>query len=633
MFPYTTNTTERFRFYWSILQTPDISKFPTNAWVYLFKDRRWTILYIGKAKNLQKRIGQYFSLNSLRKQEMLQKAEKIDFLIVKNESEALYLEDNMIKQHQPFYNNLLKADNSYTYIKITKESFPQIILTKRRINDGSLYIGPKKDSIQLKKFLQYLRQILKFRGCKTTQFKQEKLCSDYYFWLCRGRCKLTKTKKLKDSLIKDVASEGELEDLKDYKDIITSITSFFKWNTKPIEKEIHQQIEIAIIHENFERAAQLRDIYQSLQWFVEKQDVVLPDKKDGYLALVKSIGTKYIYTVLVFTQGKLMDVITSKEQHSDIDEDSLSLAIQRTFGEWMVKKNNNETIILWNFQHKSSEIFSKNLLKSLLPLAENFLESYIITQSLQEESTMINDMFATLKTRYGLKKTPYRIECIDISHLSGWRTSGGLSCLVEGLPYKKWYRRYKIKAKKSDDYEALRELLERRFKQHLESQKSLIIWNHQQKSSEILNKSSEILSDNPLPSCLIIDGGKGQLNVVKKLCKDPKRKKIVSQIDIISLGKWEARKKSNIWKTKKTQWIKASLIKEVASAGEPEDLLKQNKLITEIIYRLDDKLKIHETSMTYDQADKIFLKARDEAHRFANNYRKKQMSKEFKNSN
>ncbi|MEI7919890.1 MAG: GIY-YIG nuclease family protein [bacterium] len=139
------------------------------------------MLYIGKAKNLQKRIGQYFSLNSLRKQEMLQKAEKIDFLIVKNESEALYLEDNMIKQHQPFYNNLLKADNSYTYIKITKESFPQIILTKRRINDGSLYIGPKKDSIQLKKFLQYLRQILKFRGCKTTQFKQEKLCSDYYF--------------------------------------------------------------------------------------------------------------------------------------------------------------------------------------------------------------------------------------------------------------------------------------------------------------------------------------------------------------------------------------------------------------------------------------------------------------------
>lgn len=549
------------------MQTPDISKYPTNAWVYLFKDRRWTILYIGKAKNLQKRIGQYFSLNSLRKQEMLQKAEKIDFLIVKNESEALYLEDNMIKQHQPFYNNLLKADNSYTYIKITKESFPQIILTKRRINDGSVYIGPKKDSIQLKKFLQYIRVILKFRGCKTNQFKQGKLCSDYYFWLCRGRCKLDKARTVSD-----------------YKTIIHTITSFFKGNTKPIETEIHEQIETAIIHENFERAAQLRDIYTSIQWFVEKQNVVLPEKKNGYIGLIKTIGTQYIYTVLVFIQGKLMDVITSKQQHSDIDEDSLYLAIQRTFGEANMKKNKNDIQI-------TSKGFGKIISKEHWKIAENFLESYIITQSLQEESTMINDMFATLKNRYGLKKTPYRIECIDISHLSGWRTSGGLSCLIEGLPYKKRYRRYKIKAKKSDDYEALRELLERRIQSWWE-----------------------------LPSCLIIDGGKGQLNVVKKLCKDKtERKEIVHQIDIISLGKGEARKKSNIWKTSKN------------SPDRERNEEGVDKKISEIIYCLDDKLKIHEIPMIYDQADKIFLKARDEAHRFANSYRKKQMSQEFKN--
>jgi len=169
---------------------------------------------------------------------------------------------------------------------------------------------------------------------------------------------------------------------------------------------------------------------------------------------------------------------------------------------------------------------------------------------------------------------------------------------MAGLPYKKWYRKYKIKAKKSDDYAALQELLERREQSWWE-----------------------------LPNLLIIDGGKGQLGVVKKLCKDPKRKKIVSQMDIVSLGKGEARTKSNIWKTKKP---KSSLIKEVASIGEPEDLKKLNSKITEIIYRLDDKLKIHEIPMVYDQADKIFLKARDEAHRFANSYRKKQMSMEFK---
>lgn len=557
----------------------------------MFKDKRDTILYIGKAKNLQKRLWQYFSPTSLRKQEMLSKASKIDFLTVKNESEALYLEDNLIKQHQPLYNNLLKADNSYTYIKITKEVFPQIFLTKRRINDGSLYIGPKNDTIQLKRFLQYLRQIVKFRGCKATQFKQGKLCSDYYFWLCRWRCK------------EPFKSKPE-----EYKNILNSITSFFKWNTKPIEKEIHEQIETAIIHENFEWAAQLRDIYTSLQWFVEKQDVVLPEKKDGYLALIKSIGTQRIYTVLVFTQGKLMDIITSKEHHSDIEEDSLHLSIQRTFGEWTIKKNKNEVQIT----SKKFVNIGKNTTEELWKLAENFLESYIISQSLQEESTIINDMFKTLKDRYGLKNIPYRIECIDISHLSGWWTSGWLSCLMAWLPYKKWYRKYKIKAKKSDDYEALQELLERRFS-------SL-------KSSSLKSKAEEndLMDLGPygpstdFPNLLILDWGKGQLGVVKKLCKDPKRKKIVSQIDIISLGKWEARNKTNIWKKR----LQASSFKLQAK--------EKWSIIAEKIYYFDKKLNIHSQSIVYDQADKIFLKARDEAHRFANSYRKKQMSQEFK---
>ena len=226
-------------------------------------------------------------------------------------------------------------------------------------------------------------------------------------------------------------------------------------------------------------------------------------------------------------------------------------------------------------------------------------------------------MFATLQKRYHLKHIPYRIECIDISHLSGGRTSGWLSCLMAGLPYKKWYRRYKISGKQkawspkpSDDYEALQELLERRFSPSLKERGSG--------------------GEGELPSCLVIDGGKGQLNVVKKLCKDPKRKEIANQIDIISLGKWEARTKSNIWKLTETKKLMASLIKEEVSADADGGFVRPNKLITEIIYRLDQNLKIHETNMVYDQADKILLKARDEAHRFANNYRKKQMSKEFK---
>lgn len=549
--------------------TTNIHKIPTSAWVYLFKDKKGNILYIGKAKNLQKRVSQYFAPNSLRKQEMLNKAATLDFLIVNNESEALYLEDNLIKQHQPEYNNLLKADNSYTYIKITHEQFPQILLTKRKIHDGATYIGPKRDSIQLKKFLQYMRQINKYRWCKTTQFKQAKVCSDYYFGLCQGRCKMTNEREAQNA----------------YKDILHTITSFFQGNTTPITQEIHKQIQQASEQQNFEWAAQLRDIYLSLQWFVEKQDVVLNKNQDGYLALIKTIGTQYLYTVLVFAQGKLIDVITSKQQTSDIDADSLEMAIKRTFWEGESQKDGPERRIIWLSKKINKKIAiekDEKILKPLRILAQNFLESYIITQTLQEDTQLINEIFQTLKTRYHLKNIPYRIECIDISHIQWGRASGGISCIQEWLPYKPWYRKYKLTTKTGDDYAALQEVLSRRIK----------------------NKEN-------MPSCFLIDGGKGQLQSIKKIVEsDKQRKELFQNIDIISLGKGEARKKSNIWTTK----------------------VKKNKThqIGEKIYYFDQQMHIKHQDMVYDQADKIFLKTRDEAHRFANKYRKEQMSKDRK---
>ncbi|MDR2541330.1 MAG: GIY-YIG nuclease family protein [Candidatus Peribacteria bacterium] len=118
----------------------DLSHLPNDPGVYLFKDASGTILYIGKAKNLQKRVSQYFAPGSLRKQEMLVKAHTVDFLVVKNEGEALYLESNLIKKHKPFYNSMLKGGNGYTYIKLTHHEFPQVITTRMKKNDKATYI-------------------------------------------------------------------------------------------------------------------------------------------------------------------------------------------------------------------------------------------------------------------------------------------------------------------------------------------------------------------------------------------------------------------------------------------------------------------------------------------------------------
>lgn len=563
--------------------TIPIANIPTQPGVYLFKNEKGQILYIGKAKNLQKRIQQYFSPGSLRKQEMLAQAFGLDFHVVKNEGEALYLEDNLIKKNQPYFNNLLKADNSYVYIKITDEPFPQIILTRKKWNDKGTYIWPKHNTQNLKKFIQYLRQVLQFRWCKTSQFRQGKICSDFYFWLCKGRCvtmhpkNAVETHCMRLNGAKKKCGVWNVETAEEYKKIIQTITSFFKWNTKPIKDIIKQQIHQASQQNNFERAAKLRDIFVEIDNLTEQQTVVLTEKSTGYIIQVRPVGQRRIYIILYFYEWKLIDIIRHKEHQNDKESDEIIFDLQREFGTLYEQKVRDGMLF------STIKKLSAGSKKALSELSDHLAQAYIVNSSFSENNLM-NDLLATLQTRYQLKKFPYKIECVDISHLSWWRVSGGLSCLLGGIKYPHGYRKYKISSKlkagsskPQDDYESLRELITRRIK------------------------------NNELPDLLVIDWWKWQLNVIKKIMKeDTKLKEILQNIDIIALGKGEARNKTNIWTT--------------STKG----------LVTEKIFAFNEKLAIHEQAMTYDEADKILIQARDEAHRFANAYRKKQMQKEFK---
>lgn len=276
----------------------------------MFKDAKGAILYIGKAKNLNKRVSQYFTPGSVWKQEMLTKAEQIDFLVVENESESLYLESNLIKKHLPPFNNMLKGANAYAYIKLTKHPIPQVFITRKKLNDGAIYIGPKHNTKQLKKFLQYLRQIVQYRTCPLSQFKQQKLCSDYYFKLCQGRC-----------------AKSDLP-APDYEKLIVS---FFKGNTKPIETKIKNLIDEAVQLQNFERAAKLRDIYYQIDQFTEKQTVEISKSITSYLLQIRKIGNWRVYVLLNFREGKLVDVIRHHFEESDMDEETMLASFESEF--------------------------------------------------------------------------------------------------------------------------------------------------------------------------------------------------------------------------------------------------------------------------------------------------------------
>ncbi|MEF2176184.1 MAG: GIY-YIG nuclease family protein [Candidatus Absconditabacteria bacterium] len=553
----------------------DLNTVPNNPGIYIFKTIKNQILYIGKAKDLRKRISQYFSVGSVWKQDMLQKADKLEFIFVNTEEESLLLENNMIKQYKPPYNSLLKGDNSYTYIKITNEDYPQVIFTRYKNNDGAYYIGPKTNKRDLIKLLQFLGSVLKFRQCKSNEFKRGKPCSRYDFGICKGWCVCAaKSKQIPKNFLLD-CNKANFE----YKKIIELLILFFRGDVKIIQEEIISQINDLVNKEHFEWAAKLRDIYINIEKLTGRQSIEIDKFVDGVSLVIKTIGNYYAFVIMNFHKGKIVDIIRFKYHIDDITLDNLKIIIQDEY----------EKI---NFQDSSDGIFgyskeigklSKEYKSNINLMLENSLESYIISTNFESQN-LVSELLNFMKSKYNFKNYPYRVECIDISHLSGSRVSGGLSVLLGGVLYGKLYRKYKIqmeeKIYKNDDYLALKELLIRRFQ---------------------LNKNND-LDENEFPNIMILDGGKGQLGVVKDLYENNEKfRKIYEKVEFVSLGKGKARKRSG-----KIQ-------------GKVESL-----------YYFENGFEINSKELNYDNVDKLLVNLRDEAHRFSNSYRKQQMKSDFK---
>lgn len=168
------------------MQLQATNHIPNNPGVYIFKDSKGVILYIGKAKNLQKRVQQYFTPGSIWKQEMVEQADHVEFIEVSSEEDALTLEENLIKEHLPDYNKLLRHNSNSIFIRFSKEDFPCVSVTRYRKKDGATYIGPKQSSKELSKLMQLLRQIYKFRVSKQQEFQKGVLTTDYYLGLDAG---------------------------------------------------------------------------------------------------------------------------------------------------------------------------------------------------------------------------------------------------------------------------------------------------------------------------------------------------------------------------------------------------------------------------------------------------------------
>lgn len=573
----------------------NISHIPSSPWVYLFKNNKGQILYVGKAKDLAKRVSQYFTPWSVWKQDMLTKAHRVDFIEVTTESEALYLEDNLIKTNNPEYNRLLKWDNSYVYLKITKEDFPQLFLTRMRKNDGCTYIWPKNNTWDLKKLMHYLRQIYKYRSMKSWEFKQGKLSSDVYFWLDKWRSVIA---KYKDDVIARneaihksgiIIDKSYAEYKEEYKQIVRSISSFFEGNTREIKKKITEDIHEAIKKEHFERCASLRDILNQVDARSEKQHVVLDLNYSGLIVRITPLQNFWVIILVKIFEGKMTDVIREKKSKEERSFNQMKASLEADFGEMNIIENkdiNSKTLISQQTTLISTSMkkIKKSAQHEIDILLQKFLDSYIASTTFDTEDNLTQDLLWELQKRYNLTRFPYQIECIDISHLSGSYISGWLTCMREWLLYKPCYRHYKIKTLEnikgnySNDFLSLQEIIVRRF------------W---------LKTSNNKIE---LPDVFILDGGKWQLSILQELRQIfPQLKEIMNHTTFLSLGKGKARKES------------------AKSSGN-----------TEMIYYFNAHWDIESKALIYDTADLLLTKLRDESHRFANKYRTTRMSQQWK---
>lgn len=374
------------------------------------------------------------------------------------------------------------------------------------------------------------------------------------------------------------------------------IQDFFIWKDESIKQHLLKDINSCIENQNFEWAAKLRDVYQNLHKFTEKQTVILDTFVDGILAKIIQVESQWIVIILIFQQWKLVDVIRTKESVDEVDIEQLVLWIELEFGNCKKINEKNNQIILSSVSKK----LSKEILHELENHFDQFIASYIASGAWQKDS-IVADLLKWLQQRYNFTYYPLRIECLDISHFSGDRASGGLSAMDGGVLNKKWYRRYKIKkAAWWDDYGSLREVILRRFS-----------------------------DSNYLPDLFVIDGAEKQLDVVVKLFDSwVLDKDLLTKVQFVSLGKWDARKSGQKIKGEKE---KLYVLKDGAN--------QITMLPTEYPLNFPQWrsylqwwwiwFQIIDFEFQYDEVDRLLLRLRDEAHRFANSYREKQQSMEL----
>ncbi|HZX47135.1 MAG TPA: excinuclease ABC subunit UvrC [Clostridia bacterium] len=476
-------------------------EFPDQPGVYIMKDDRDRIIYIGKAKNLKKRIKQYFRNKDnldVKTRVLVSQIANIEYIVTETELEALILECSLIKKHRPRYNILLKDDKSFPYIRVTmEEDYPRLTLARKIKRDGSSYFGPYRSSYYVKQTIDAINRLFKVRTCskKIGTRSRDRACLNYHIGRCMAPCQ---------------GGVGREE----YRDIIRQICLFLSHRLGELTSMLEKEMEQASRNLDFEKAARIRDQIEAFKAMAEKQIVVTTSRTDQDVLAFARSGNSACMQVFFIRDGKLLE-----REHYFL-EDMEGVSDLRLMTEF-VKRFYSATAFIPREILLGCDIDDKDIIRQWLrgkkggavdlKVPQRGDKKQIVDMA-KENAVQLLDHFSEKMKRereeaYGaleelynalaLDEFPFRIEAFDISNIQGVQQVGSMVVFEEGRPKKNGYRRYKLKEGFGpDDYRSMREMVERRYKKCIGND-----------------------GEEP-PQLVLVDGGRGQVSAVEQALRE-----------------------------------------------------------------------------------------------------------------
>ena len=472
-----------------------VSTLPSHPGIYKYFDASNELLYVGKAKHLRKRVSSYFTktFTSYKTHELVQRIARIDFTIVNSEQDAFLLENSLIKEYQPRFNINLKDDKSYPFIIIKNEPFPRVFLTRKKINDGSEYLGPFTSVKKVRELMEFIRQTIPLRNCSLNLTENNikrgkfKVCLEYHLGNCKGPCE-------------------NLQTPTDYKENIDQLKNLLRGNLAPVIRHFKEQIKKHVASLQFEKAEIIKKKIVFLENYKARSVVVNPKAGNmDVFSIVKINDIAYVNYLMV-RNGAIVQTQTNKvETHLDESVEeilSFSVAQLRT----TFNSDAAEIVVPFPVEYPQAEI---NITipkggdkKKLLELSEKNVNYFIeelknkARLNVGVKKTSNQQLLIQLQQDLQLTSLPIHIECFDNSNFQGSYPVSAMVCFKNAEPSKKDYRHFNVKTVQGiNDFATMKEVVYRRYKRVRDE-------------------------NEPYPQLVIIDGGKGQLSAAIEALKE-----------------------------------------------------------------------------------------------------------------